>query len=169
VNWALNECDNVAEHEQHPENRMDLSNGSVAWSPCVIGENLTIGELCSIGCLAHIGRNVIIGNNSRIQGGAYIADKCVLGNNVFIGPNATLLNDKYPPSGDSKFWQPVIIEDYAVIGGGSTIIPGCKVGKYSVLAAGAVLTHDLPRDEVWSGNPARYLMTRKQYDDKRGD
>ena len=159
----------MAEEIPHSQNRIDLSNGSIAWTPCHIGDNLLIGHSCIIGSLAHIGRNITIGDNCRIQGTAYIADGCTLGDNVFIGPNATLLNDKYPPSGDSKYWQPIIVENNAVIGGGSTIIPGCKVGEFAVLAAGSVLTHNIPEQEVWAGNPARYMMSRKQYDEKRGD
>ena len=81
---------------------VDLGRGSVAWRPCHIGKETYIGENCSIGSLAHIGRNVSLGENCRIQGGAYIADGCILADRVFIGPNATLLNDKYPPSGNPK-------------------------------------------------------------------
>ena len=108
-----------------------------------------------------------MGNSCRIQGGAYIADLCILGDKVFIGPNATLLNDRYPPSGNKELWQPITVKDGAVIGGGSTIVPGCDVGANAVLAAGAVLTKSLPDGEVWAGNPAIYLMTREEYDNKR--
>ena len=151
-----------------PKNvRIDLANNSVAWSPCTIGVNLTIGSNSSIGSLAQIGRNVVIGDECRIQGGAYIADGCILGNQVFVGPNATLLNDRYPPSGDKALWQPVNVYDGAVIGGGATVVAGCNVGKNSVLAAGAVLTKHLPEEEVWAGNPAKFMMKRSQYESKR--
>ena len=151
-----------------PKNvRIDLANNSVAWSPCTIGVNLTIGSNSSIGSLAHICRNVVIGDECRIQGGAYIADGCILGNQVFVGPNATLLNDRYPPSGDKALWQPINVYDGAVIGGGATVVAGCNVGKNSVLAAGAVLTKHLPEEEVWAGNPAKFMMKRSQYESKR--
>lgn len=147
--------------------RITLPNNSVAWRPCKIGERLSVGNSCSIGSLAHIGRNVSMGDGCRIQGGAYIADYCKLGKQVFIGPNATLLNDRFPPSGNKQLWQPVMVGDGAVIGGGSTVIAGCNVGENSVLAAGAVLTKHLPSGEVWAGNPAKYLMTREVYEAKR--
>ena len=150
-----------------PNDRIELPNDSVAWGPCKIGTGLINGTKCSIGALAHIGRDVTMGDSCRIQGGAYIADLCTLGNMVFIGPNATLLNDRYPPSGSKKLWQPITVKDGAVIGGGSTIVPGCEVGTNAVLAAGAVLTKSLPDEEVWAGNPATYLMTREEYDNKR--
>ena len=150
-----------------PNERIELPNNSVAWSPCAIGTGLNIGNDCSIGALAHIGRDVTIGDRCRIQGGAYIADLCSLGDDVFIGPNATLLNDRFPPSGNKELWQPIIVGHNSVIGGGSTIVPGCNIGQNSVLAAGAVLTKSLPNNEVWAGNPATYLMTREEYDAKR--
>ena len=84
--------------------RIELEGGSVAWSPCHIGTDVKIGTSCSIGALAHIGRKVTLGDACRIQGGAYIADECHLGDRVFIGPNATLLNDKYPPSQNPSQW-----------------------------------------------------------------
>ncbi len=148
--------------------KIDLGNGSVAWSPCHIGEGLKIGKEASIGALAHIGRDVEVGPGCRIQGGAYLADGTVLGEHVFIGPNATVLNDRYPPSRDSNKWVPVNIEAGAVIGGGATIVAGVSIGKNAVLGAGSTLTKNLPADEVWAGNPAKRLMTREAYEQKGG-
>lgn len=147
--------------------RITLDGNSVAWAPCCIGEGTVTGSDCSIGALAHIGRNVTLGNGCRIQGSAYIADECQLLDGVFIGPNATVLNDKYPPSGNKKQWQPVTIGRHAVVGGGSTILPGCDMGEYSVLGAGSTLTKPLPKHEVWAGNPAVFMMSRKAYDEKQ--
>ncbi len=146
---------------------VDLGNGSIAWSPCHIGSETRIGGNCSIGSLAHIGRNVSIGDGCRIQGSAYIADGCHLGDKVFIGPNATLLNDKYPPSGNPQQWQPVHIAEAAVIGGGATVNAGCSIGRRSVLGAGSTLTRSIPDEEVWVGNPAVFLMKRHTYDEKQ--
>jgi len=154
-------------HNSTPNDRIELANNSVAWEPCKIGIGLTNGKNCSIGALAHIGRDVTMGDKCRIQGGAYVADLCILGNEVFVGPNATLLNDRYPPSGNKELWQPITVSDGAVIGGGCTIIPGCNIGVNAVLAAGAVLTKSLPDNEVWAGNPATFLMTREEYEAKR--
>jgi UDP-2-acetamido-3-amino-2,3-dideoxy-glucuronate N-acetyltransferase len=148
--------------------RIDLDHGSIAWDPCYIGEGAKIGADVSIGCLAHVGRDTVIADGCRIQGGAYVADLSVLKESVFIGPNATLLNDKYPPSRDSNLWEPITIGESAVIGGGATILPGLTIGSHSVLAAGSVLTKDLPAGEVWAGNPAKYLMLRSEYEEARG-
>jgi len=118
--------------------RISLSTTSCAYQPCYIGKNLNIGDNVSIGSMCHIGRNVTIGNHANIQGSTYIADRTVLGSHVFIGPNSTILNDKYPPSGDAS--------------------------NRSVLGGGSVLTKPIPTGEVWAGNPATFLMTREEYD-----
>lgn len=147
--------------------RIDLGSGSVAWWPCHIGIGASIGADCSIGALAHVGQRCVLGDGCRVQGSAYIADDCLLGNRVFVGPAAVLLNDKFPPSGDREKWLPVKVEDGAVIGGNATLVPGCSMGANSVLAAGAVLTKHLPANEVWAGNPAAFLMTRAEYEQRR--
>lgn len=147
--------------------RIDLGSGSVAWWPCHIGKGASIGADCSIGALAHVGQHCVLGDGCRVQGSAYIADDCLLGNRVFVGPAAVLLNDKFPPSGDREKWLPVKVEDGAVIGGNATLVPGCSMGANSVLAAGAVLTKHLPANEVWAGNPAAFLMTRAEYEQRR--
>ncbi len=147
--------------------RIDLPNRSVAWAPCYIGKYCKIGADVSIGCLAHIGRNVMLGDGVRIQGGAYVADGTQVANGVFIGPNATILNDRYPPSRNASKWEMVTLEENAVIGGGVTILPGIHVGSNAVVGAGALLTKDIPADEVWIGNPAEFHMTRKAYEEAR--
>ncbi len=149
--------------------RYDLGNGSVAWGPCHVGKGAIFGSDCSVGALAHVGSEAILGDRVRVQGGAYVASICELSDDVFIGPNATLLNDRHPPSRDRKKWLPVIIENGAVVGGGATILPGVTIGQKAVVAAGAVATKDVPAGEVWGGVPAHFLMTRADYEASRTD
>ena len=147
--------------------RIDLPHDSVAWAPCYIGKDCQIGSSVSIGCLAHVGRDVVLGDGVRIQGGAYVADGTQVGKSVFIGPNATILNDRYPPSRDSEKWEYVTIDAGAVIGGSATILPGIHIGSNAVVAAGALLTKDIPPNEVWTGNPASFHSTRETYESRR--
>ena len=147
--------------------RISLSSTSCAYKPCYLGKNLIVGEHVSTGAICHIGRNVTIGDNSNIQGSNYIADRTTIGASVFIGPNSTILNDKYPPSGNAEKWIPVEVQNHAVVGGGCTLLPGANLGEGSVLGGGSVLTKPIPAGEVWAGNPARFLMTREEYDNKR--
>ena len=147
--------------------RISLSETSCAYKPYYIGKNLHIGEDVSIGSMCHNGRNVTIGDFSNIQGSCYISDRTIIGQHVFIGPNSTILNDKYPPSGDASKWMPVQLHDHVVLGGGSTILPGVQVGEAAVLGGGSVLTKSIPAGQVWAGNPAQFIMTRDDYDKKR--
>ena len=83
----------------------------------------------------------------------------------FIGPNATLTNDRHPPSGGK--WKPVIVEDGVVIGANATIVAGVRLNTGCVIAAGAVVTTDIPASQVWGGVPAKLLMTRDEYNSRR--
>jgi acetyltransferase-like isoleucine patch superfamily enzyme len=141
-----------------------LPSGATAWLPCVVASE-HVGSGTNIGSLSHIGKDVKIGDNCRIQGCVYIADKCIIGNNVFIGPNATLTNDRHPPSGGK--WEPVIVEDGVVIGANATIVAGVRLNTGCVIAAGAVVTTDIPANQVWGGVPAKLLMTRDEYNSRR--
>ena len=84
---------------------------------------------------------------------------------VFIGPNATLTNDRHPPSGGK--WSPVVVEDKVVIGANATVVAGVRLYSGCVIAAGSVVTKDVPSEEVWAGNPAKFLMTLEQYESRR--
>ena len=143
---------------------VELPSGATAWHPCIVASQ-NVGYGTNIGALSHIGRDVTIGEQCRIQGSVYVADKCVIGNNVFIGPNATLTNDRHPPSGGK--WKPVIVEDGVVIGANATIVAGVRLNTGCVIAAGAVVTTDIPANQVWGGVPAKLLMTREEYNSRR--
>ncbi len=144
--------------------KITLESGATAWTPCYVGTE-SIGAGTNIGSLSHVGRNVVVGKNCKIQGSVYIADKTTIGNNVFIGPGAVITNDKYPPSGGK--WNPVKVADGVVIGGNSTIVAGVSLGQDCVVAAGAVVTRSVPEKEVWAGNPAKFMMHREEYENKR--
>ena len=141
-----------------------MNSGAVAWLPCYVGSE-NIGNGTNIGALSHIGRDVTIGNDCKIQGSVYISDKTIIGNKVFIGPGSVITNDKYPPSGGE--WSPVHIENDVVIGGNCTIIAGVTLSKGCVIGAGSVVTKNIPSNEVWTGNPARFIMSRQEYESRR--
>ena len=126
-----------------------------------IENGVTIEEGIRIGQNTYIGTNSRIGRNCRIMQHVTICKDAVIRDDVFIGPNTTLLNDKYPPTQVS---QPPVVESHAVIGGGCTIAPGVVIGFRSVVGAGSNVTRDVPDEEVWCGNPARLHMNRDEYD-----
>ena len=144
--------------------KVELPHGAIAWQPCMIASE-SIGSGTNIGALSHIGRDVTIGETCKIQGSVYIADGCIIGNEVFIGPNATLTNDRHPPSGGK--WSPVVVEDKVVIGANATIVAGVRLCEGCVIGAGSVVTEEVPSEQVWAGNPAKFLMTLEEYESRR--
>ena len=119
----------------------------------VIRENTIIGDDVLVGTNTVIDGETKIGSNVRIQSNVYIPRRTVVEDNVFIGPNAVLTNDRYPPSSELKG---PIIKRGAKIGANSTILPGVIVGEGALVAAGAVVTRDVPPGKLAIGVPARF-------------
>jgi len=134
------------------------------WNYVVIGDGTKIGDGTMIGSFVDIGKNVVLGRNCNIQAHVTISNGCVLGDNVFIAPNSSLLNDKYPKS---SFLNPPIIKDDATIGGGVSILPNVTVGEKSVVGGGSVVAKDVPPKTVVAGTPARKIMSLEAYESKR--
>jgi UDP-2-acetamido-3-amino-2,3-dideoxy-glucuronate N-acetyltransferase len=134
------------------------------WNYVVIGDNTKIGDGTNIGSFVDLGKHVVLGKNCNIQAHVTISNGCILGDNVFIAPNSSLLNDKYPKS---SLLTPPIIKDNATIGGGVTILPNVTVGEKAVVGGGSVVTKDVPPRTVVAGCPAKFVMTLEDYEAKR--
>ncbi|GGP20451.1 acyltransferase [Thermocladium modestius] len=130
----------------------------------LIREKTVIGSGTRIGTATVIDGTVKIGSKVSIQSMVYIPIGSIIGNNVFIGPNVVITNDRYPPS---KRLDGVIIEDNAAIGANSTLIAGIRVGSGSMVAAGSVVTKDVPPNVVVAGSPARVIYDRSTYLEKQ--
>ena len=143
---------------------VSLGKNVVIWNYVVIGDNAKIGDRTCIGSFCDIGRDVIIGDDCVIQAHVTVSNECRVGNNVFIGPNTSILNDKFP---HSMWLTPSIVEDGVVIGGCVTILPAVTIGRNSVLAAGSVVTKDVPPLTVVKGIHARPMMKRREYEARR--
>jgi acetyltransferase-like isoleucine patch superfamily enzyme len=136
----------------------------VIWNYVVIGDNTKIDDGTLVGSFCDIGKEVKIGKKCNIQAHVTISNGCKIGNNVFIAPNSSLLNDKYPKS---ELLTPPIIEDGAVVGGGVTILPGICIGKMAVVAGGSVVSRNVPPRSVVKGAPAKVAMMLEEYEVKR--
>jgi len=143
---------------------LDFGKDVVVWNYVVIGDGTRIGDKTRIGSFCDVGRNVKIGRSCNIQAHVTISNECSLGDNVFIGPNSSLLNDKFPCS---DYITAPIICDNAVIGGCVTVLPNVTVGRNAVVAAGSVVTKDVQSGIMVLGAPARKVMTRKEYETKK--
>lgn len=130
----------------------------------LVRERTVIGDGTKVGTNSVVEAEVSMGCNCSIQSMVYIPNGTVIGNRVFIGPNAVITNDKYPPS---KRLAPVVVEDDVIIGANSTILAGVRIGEGAIVAAGAVVTKDVPPRTVVIGVPARAVGSRDEYLRKR--
>ena len=132
------------------------------WQFCVVLKNAIIGENCNICAGCYIENNVLIGNNVTVKNGVYLWDGITLEDNVQIGPNVTFTNDKYPRAKKSFILQHTLIKKNASIGAGAVILGGIIIGENAMIGAGSVVTKDVPADELWIGNPARFIRIINQ-------
>ena len=113
-----------------------------------------------------MGAGVRIGDNCRPQNYALVSETAILGEGVFVGPAAVLTNDRYPRAvtldGAAKTradWQAVgvTVKDGASIGARSVCVAPVNIGAWSMVAAGAVVIHDVPDFALVAGTPARWI------------
>ena len=122
----------------------------------MIRENTIIGDNVLIGTNVIIDGNVSIGNNVSIQGNVYIPTHVTIEDNVFIGPCAVLANDRYPIRGEYHPEGPILRKG-ASIGANATVIPGIEIGEGAMVAAGALVTKDVPAWKLAIGCPAKIV------------
>ena len=98
-----------------------------------------------------------IGDNVTIKPGVQIWDGITIEDDVFIGPNVTFTNDLFPRSKKhpEKF-EKTLIKKGASIGANATILAGITIGENALIGAGSVVTKDIPANEIWLGNPAKF-------------
>jgi len=120
----------------------------------LIRERTRIGSRVAVGTATVIEGKTTIGSDVRIQSLAFIPTNTIIGNGAFIGPHAVLTNDRYPPLGRPELRGPVL-RDRAVIGANATVLPGITIGEGACVAAGAVVTRNIPPRKMAIGVPAR--------------
>lgn len=127
------------------------------WQYCVVLPGAIIGEHCNICSHCFIENDVKIGNNVTVKCGVQIWDGIELEDNVLVGANVTFTNDMYPRS-KNKDWKLLRTKvcKGATIGAGSVILPGVIIGEKAFVAAGSVVTKDVPAGELWMGSPASF-------------
>jgi acetyltransferase-like isoleucine patch superfamily enzyme len=119
-----------------------------------------IGKNCKIDSFIYVEEGVIIGDRCKIRPFVFIPTGVVIEDEVFIGPNVTFTNDKYPKVNGAWQLLETRVEKGASIGANSTILPGVTIGSGALIGAGSVVTNDVPSGGVVSGNPARLIRYR---------
>ncbi|NKX53839.1 acyltransferase [Arthrobacter mobilis] len=146
--------------------RARLGEGTKIWHLAQVREDAVLGANCIVGRGAYVGTGVQIGENTKIQNYALVYEPARLGRGVFIGPAVVLTNDTYPrsvsPDGTLKSaedWTPVgvTVEDGASIGARAVCVAPVRIGRWATVAAGAVVTKDVPDFALVAGVPARRI------------
>lgn len=147
-------------HETADVQTTQIGVDTTIWQFCVILKNAKIGNNCNINCNVFIENDVTIGDNVTIKPGVQIWDGITVEDNVFIGPNVTFANDDYPKSKNANFLLlKTLIKKGTSIGANATILGGITLGENCLIGAGSVVTKDIPANEIWVGNPAKFLKT----------
>ena len=143
-------------HEKAEVQTQSIGEETRIWQYSIILARAKIGSNCNINAHCFIENDVVIGNNVTVKCGVYLWDGITIEDDVFIGPNATFTNDKYPRSKvyPQEFIR-TVIRKRAAVGANATILCGITIGENAMIGAGSVVTKDVPAGELWYGNPAK--------------
>lgn len=144
----------------HPSATVDeraaIGQGTKIWINVQVREGARIGRNCNISKDVYIDHAVTIGDGCKIQNSVSVYNGVTIGDDVFVGPNACFTNDKVPRAFNAD-WKitPTLVGRGASIGANATIVCGIEIGQFAMIAAGSVVTRDVPPFTLVMGNPAR--------------
>ncbi len=148
-------------HYVHPLGVCESKNvggGTRIWAFAHVLPQAQIGGDCNICDHVFIENDVVVGDRVTIKCGVQLWDGLRVEDDVFIGPNATFSNDRFPRSGQyPERFSITYIERNASIGANATILPGLRIGRHAMIGAGAVVTRSVPPYAIVVGNPARIV------------
>lgn len=133
-----------------------IGDGTRIWAFAHVVRDVRIGTDCNICDHVFVESGVLVGDRVTIKSGVQLWDGVVLEDDVFVGPNATFTNDRYPRSRDYQATRPrTLVRHGASIGANATILAGVTIGPRAMIGAGSVVTCDVPGNAIVVGNPAR--------------
>lgn len=135
-----------------------VGEGTTIWHWVQIREGARIGARCILGKDVYVDKEVVLGDDCKVENFATLFRGLTVGNGVFVGPHACFMNDTYPRA-LSPDWQvvPTVVQDGASIGANATVLCGIAIGRCAMVAAGAVVTKDVPAHALVAGVPARVV------------
>lgn len=132
-----------------------IGEGTTIWQFVVILAKAKIGKDCNVNALVLIENDVVLGDRVTVKSGVQLWDGLTVEDDVFIGPNATFTNDKYPRSKHYPAeFQRTVLKRGCSIGANATILGGVTIGVGALVGAGSVVTRNVPAHAVVAGNPA---------------
>ena len=135
-----------------------IGEGTRIWQYVVVLASAVIGRDCNICSHCLIENDVVVGDRVTVKSGVQLWDGLRIGDDVFIGPNVTFTNDKFPRSKRYPDTFPLTeIDAGASIGANATILPGIRIGRQAMVGAGSVVTRSVPPNAIVVGNPARIV------------
>lgn len=138
-----------------------IGKGTKIWHFCHIMAGAEIGENCSLGQNVFVARGVKIGNRVKIQNNVSVYEGVILEDDVFCGPSMVFTNVRTPrsafPRNRPEDYQRTLVKRGASIGANATIVCGVTIGEWAFIAAGAVVTQDVPPYALMAGVPARLI------------
>jgi len=139
---------------------VSIGSGTKIWHFCHIQKGARLGENCILGQNVNISNNVKIGNCVKIQNNVSVYEGVELEDYVFCGPSMVFTNDLTPrskyPKGSERY-KKTMVKHGATIGANATIVSGITLGRWAMIAAGAVVTKDVPDYALMAGIPARLI------------
>lgn len=139
---------------------VSIGEGTRIWHFCHVQKGANIGERCSLGQNVNISNNVVIGNDVKIQNNVSVYEGVEIEDGVFLGPSCVFTNDLTPrakyPKGDKNYKKTKVCEG-ASIGANATIVCGNTIGRFAMVAAGAVVTKDVSEYALVAGIPAKVI------------
>ncbi|UOF02248.1 acyltransferase [Bdellovibrio reynosensis] len=145
-----------------------IGEGTKIWHWVHISAKAKIGAGCSFGQNVYVGNNVVIGNNCKVQNNVSIYDNVFLEDDVFCGPSMVFTNVVNPRSGviRKSEYKDTVIKKGSTIGANATIVCGVTLNEYAFIAAGAVITKDVPKFALMAGVPAKQIGWMSRYGER---
>lgn len=136
-----------------------VGEGTSIWQNCIIQDDVVIGDNCNIGANVFIEKGVRIGNGVKIKNNIAIYSGVIIEDDVFLGPNCVFTNVINPRAFISRKheFKSTVVKKGASIGANATIVCGNRVGRYAMVGAGCVVTHNIPDYTIVAGNPDKVL------------
>ncbi|MBN2562056.1 MAG: N-acetyltransferase [Phycisphaerae bacterium] len=158
-------ADEVYVHPKGVNESEQVGRGSRIWGFAHVMKGAVVGEECNIGGHCFVESGAVLGRGVIVKNGVSLWEGVVLEDFVFVGPNAVFTNDRFPrsrhlaaaaPRYEDKSWlEKTVVRTGATIGANVTVVCGITIGRYATIAAGAVVTRDVPDFRIVAGCPAR--------------